>query len=574
MRHPDFHGLDGAAVYATSKLLSVEAWRRSEQHLLEDSPEMPATLQRPFRLLPCHHSRPHRKSISCVRSHHNASLRNCSSSSSSQCEQVQRYAVLGAGFAGLSVAWHLLKLSARDTGLHVDIYDEVGIGGGASGVAGGLVHPYSPKGMSSYIYHRDSRIKLKHCFVLYYFTNYTCFSFIWLYVTVKPLWRGAECWEEAMKLLRVAEIAAESRTSSWNNDISYETIDFNGPIFWRRGIIRPATKIKNLDIMTENARHHLQSCKLEIVTNDFVKKLMPDMIMPLNKAFYMPQAVNIHPMRYLQVMYVSQPFLLCKILICVTVLTFEFIPYPQALFFACQDLSGNSVVSGSPSKGMCFHKRQIKNLQELSEHFFQYIHRTDSCVASADAYTAVIICLGAKSGFLPELSGKLPLRMCRGIVMNMQLPHEFKEGYTENTPSILSDAWLAIQGTRDLIIGSTWDWSSPDYSSAVSGEEASSALQDLIPKASAVLPNISNWVFRNAKGGMRAMPPLTELGSVPLLGCLNDLVGGSPKCRYWFVGGLGARGLLYHAWLGKLMAKAVLSCDENQLPPELTAWKR
>ncbi|XP_031482329.1 uncharacterized protein LOC116252304 [Nymphaea colorata] len=490
MRHPDFHGLDEAAVYATSKLLSVEAWRRSEQHLLEDLPEMPATLQRPFRLLPCHHSRPHRKSISCFRSHHNASLPNCSSSSSSQCEQVQRYAVLGAGFAGLSVAWHLLKLSARDTDLHIDIYDEVGIGGGASGVAGGLVHPYSPK--------------------------------------VKPLWRGAECWEEAMKLLRVAEIAAESRTSSWTNDISYETIDFNGPIFWRRGIIRPATKIKSLDIMTENARHHLQSCKLEIVTNDFVKKLMPDVIMPLNKAFYMPQAVNIHPMRYL-----------------------------QALFFACQDLSGNSVVSGSPSKGMCFHKRRIKNLQELS-----------------DAYTAVIICLGAKSGLLPELSGKLPLRMCRGIVMNMQLPHEFKEGYTENTPSILSDAWLAIQGPRDLIIGSTWDWSSADYSSAVSGEEASSALQDLIPKASAVLPNISEWVFRNAKGGMRAMPPLTGLGSLPLLGCLNDLVGGSPKCRYWFVGGLGARGLLYHAWLGKLMAKAVLSCDENQLPPELTAWKR
>lgn len=28
----------------------------------------------------------------------------------------------------------------------IDIYDEVGIGGGASGVAGGLLHPYSPKG--------------------------------------------------------------------------------------------------------------------------------------------------------------------------------------------------------------------------------------------------------------------------------------------------------------------------------------------------------------------------------------------------------------------------------------------
>lgn len=28
----------------------------------------------------------------------------------------------------------------------IDIYDDTGIGGGASGAAGGLLHPYSPKG--------------------------------------------------------------------------------------------------------------------------------------------------------------------------------------------------------------------------------------------------------------------------------------------------------------------------------------------------------------------------------------------------------------------------------------------
>lgn len=57
-----------------------------------------------------------------------------------------RCAVLGAGFAGLSVAWHLLQLSPQELHLSVDLYDEIGIGGGASGVAGGLLHPYSPKG--------------------------------------------------------------------------------------------------------------------------------------------------------------------------------------------------------------------------------------------------------------------------------------------------------------------------------------------------------------------------------------------------------------------------------------------
>lgn len=81
--------------------------------------------------------------------------------------------MLGAGFAGLSVVWHLLKVSfslarsvcvdnfdilrlavlllklqhsPKGSNLRIDIFDEVGIGGGASGVSGGLLHPYSPKG--------------------------------------------------------------------------------------------------------------------------------------------------------------------------------------------------------------------------------------------------------------------------------------------------------------------------------------------------------------------------------------------------------------------------------------------
>lgn len=51
------------------------------------------------------------------------------------------YAVLGAGLAGLSVAWHLLKHSPKDSRVSVDVYDKNGIGAGASGVSGGLLHP-------------------------------------------------------------------------------------------------------------------------------------------------------------------------------------------------------------------------------------------------------------------------------------------------------------------------------------------------------------------------------------------------------------------------------------------------
>lgn len=149
----------------------------------------------------------------------------------------------------------------------------------------------------------------------------------------------------------------------------------------------------------------------------------------------------------------------------------------------------------------------------------------------------------------------------------------FSEVYPDHAPSILSDAWLSIQGPRNLQLGSTWEWNSRNYSSNVPSEEASKALQELLPKASAIYPAIKNWAFTRASAGLRAMPPLTPHGSLPLLGCLNDLVGGNHTCKYWLFGGLGSRGLLYHGWLGKLLAQAVLSCNEDLLPSELTSWR-
>lgn len=49
-----------------------------------------------------------------------------------------RIAIIGAGFSGLSVAWHLLKMGECE----ISIFDSKGIGGGASGMAAGLMHPY------------------------------------------------------------------------------------------------------------------------------------------------------------------------------------------------------------------------------------------------------------------------------------------------------------------------------------------------------------------------------------------------------------------------------------------------
>ncbi|XP_038700666.1 uncharacterized protein LOC119997601 isoform X2 [Tripterygium wilfordii] len=378
--------------------------------------------------------------------------------------------------------------SPKELHLRIDIYDEVGIGGGASGVSGGLLHPYSPK--------------------------------------VKLLWRGADCWKECMKLLHVAE--TEVCPNESNTEVGKSSQQCDRFIVRRRGIMRPAMSMKNLNVLNDNAQNSLASCRIETMDEDAAQKLVPNLCVPFNSAFYMPDAVNVHPQRYL-----------------------------QALFLSCKNLVKELSASGLGVKELFLHKKSICGLREFEGE-----------------YDAVIICLGAKADMLPELSGRLPLRTCRGVIAHLQLPDNLGEDYPELGPSILSDGWLAIQGTRSLYMGSTWDWKSRNSSPIVHEDEASKAFQELLPKASTFYPSIKNWTLTGARAGLRAMPPLTPLGSLPLLGSVNDFVAKNCTTRYWLFGGLGSRGLLYHGWLGKLIAQAVVSCNEQLIPSELTSWKK
>ena len=79
--------------------------------------------------------------------------------------------------------------------------------------------------------------------------------------------------------------------------------------------------------------------------------------------------------------------------------------------------------------------------------------------------------------------------------------------------------------------------------------------------------------------GVRALPPRSHFGYVPLVcklpvevrGARRGDGGGSSAhggggCAAWLFGGLGSRGLIHHAVLGRSVAEAVLACDESRLP--------
>jgi len=81
--------------------------------------------------------------------------------SSSTARHIENVAIIGGGLAGLSAAYHLIDIATEtrpNEQLRITIYDKTQVGcGGASSVAGGLMHPFSPRG--KLIHHGQSALE-------------------------------------------------------------------------------------------------------------------------------------------------------------------------------------------------------------------------------------------------------------------------------------------------------------------------------------------------------------------------------------------------------------------------------
>lgn len=76
-------------------------------------------------------------------------------------------------------------------------------------------------------------------------------------------------------------------------------------------------------------------------------------------------------------------------------------------------------------------------------------------------------------------------------------------------------------------------------------------------------PLLDKWTVRNTQTGIRAIPPRSEQGSVPI----TCKVEGTPDGRLcWLLTGLGGRGLLYHAFLGRCLAHSVIAGVDKHIP--------
>ncbi len=88
--------------------------------------------------------------------------------------------------------------------------------------------------------------------------------------------------------------------------------------------------------------------------------------------------------------------------------------------------------------------------------------------------------------------------------------------------------------------------------------DAEVALAQIRKKIVPFFPEIENFELVQVKAGVRAANKHTHQ---PLVGRMTE--------RFWFITGLGSKGLLNHGYLGDLLAQAILGNDSGVLPKEL-----
>ncbi len=147
-----------------------------------------------------------------------------------------KIAIIGAGFSGMAVAWHLLEAFKAQ----ITFFDSAGIGGGASGIAAGLLHPYA--GL--------------HC---------------------KLNWNGLEGYEAAYNLLTAAAHVHPA------------------PVFCKSGLIRIALDEANLKDYAFCAASHPM---VKMLSTDEVLKLVPGAVS--RPGIYIESALTVYSEAYLQ----------------------------------------------------------------------------------------------------------------------------------------------------------------------------------------------------------------------------------------------------------------------------------
>ncbi|MCH9625863.1 MAG: tRNA 5-methylaminomethyl-2-thiouridine biosynthesis bifunctional protein MnmC [Chlamydiales bacterium] len=164
------------------------------------------------------------------------------------------------------------------------------------------------------------------------------------------------------------------------------------------------------------------------------------------------------------------------------------------------------------------------------------------------AYDRILVALGPSTKNFPNLQD-LPITPVKGQILELKWPSNLQPP----PHSLISQKYLVMdREQKKCFVGATYehDFTSPEPDESI-------ARAQILPKIYEYYPALQGAEILGCYAGFRAKPKT----NLPLVGMLNEKV--------YFFTGLGSRGLLYHAWVGKHVARALLTGDSKHFPPEI-----
>ena len=163
-------------------------------------------------------------------------------------------------------------------------------------------------------------------------------------------------------------------------------------------------------------------------------------------------------------------------------------------------------------------------------------------------YDKILIAMGPLSKNFPPLKD-LPITPVKGQIMELEWPKNVKP-----LPfSLNSQKYIVMrQDQKTCLVGSTYEH---EFTSPKADKEK--ALQEIMPNILEFFPALEKAEVKAVRAAFRA----SSYNHLPLVGKISE--------KFYFFTGLGSKGLLYHAWIGKRMARAMLTAHTKHFPEEI-----
>jgi glycine/D-amino acid oxidase-like deaminating enzyme len=476
-------------------------------------------------------------------------------------EKIKNVAIIGAGFAGLSCAYNLIKCSSNSSdsngaGVRVTVFASERAGrGGASSVAAGLLHRRTPKG---------SKMP---------------FGSLGYAKTVEML-------EKCQKIEEMMVDPDLNLSSGIDFRFSGELRDVKrGKMFRKVGCLRPARTEKDTigikkNVLLKNTKNDnnnnnnnddkrlmLEEEEIEDAIR-FVERdeIEVDLLRLRNKGeevgdkdkdvnnscgFYVENGIVVDAQRYLEAL---------KVLI---------------EFEAAKNADANV--------SFAFKKRRVESLEDVAK----------------ESFDAVILCCGGeilRDGFLDDstkqellekVGGPLELQAGRALVLERENCFVREEGGEKwEMPGILGSHYLSPFQTTKAMFGPTKERGdkvkAEDAAKAgyYSTEAAKASFPDTPETIDFLLRELNEKVYPRANSetkeenqtniffstkdidtvayGVRVNGPRTHAGRFPKIIQFDEKEKANDSRKIFAVTAVGARGLLYHALLGEWVARTVL----------------